>query len=209
MKTTTLNLVMLVPGKNERETFEGLLTSRQESLGIRNIHFEILVHPRRDPGCFLEAPVVLQPYQKRAEYSLVVLDHQGSGQENRSTDIVAKDLLDRLKKSGWKKKRTAVLILQPELENWVWSDSREVDRAIGWQSHTPNLRRWLATNNLWPQGTIKPPKPKECLEAALREVRIKRSSAIYRQLAERVGLQRCQDQGFLQFRNLMRNWFPK
>jgi len=202
-----LDLVMLVPGKDERETFIGLLNERRSSLGIRDIRFEILVHPRRDPGCFHEAPQVLQPYLNAARYSLIVLDYVGSGQEDRQADHVAFDLNRRMEESGWCG-RTRVLLLQPELENWVWSDSPELDRTIGWQGRTPSLRRWLLDGRWLLPGNAKPTEPKECFQAALQEVRIKRSSAIYRQLAERVGLDRCQDRGFLAFKEIVRTWFP-
>jgi len=192
-QTRSIDLVMLVPGKNERETFEGLFSSRRKSLNIRNLRYEILVHPRRDPGCFHEASDILQPYQNLAEYSLVVLDYEGSGQEHRSPEDMVKDLKDRIEKSGWMD-RTEVLVFRPELENWVWSDSMEVDKEIGWEGRDPPLRNWLTNQGWWQQGSVKPNRPKEGLEAALREVRMRRSSAIYRQLAENVGLTRCQDQ---------------
>lgn len=203
----TLDLVMLVPGKDERETFAGLLSSRSKSLDIRNIAYEILVHPRRDAGCFHEAPDVLQPYQSFARYSMVVLNHEGSGQEWRPPETVANDLKRRLEISGWAG-RTEALILCPEIENWVWSDSPAVDQAVGWRGRHPPLREWLVAKDWCPPGATKPKWPKECLEAALREVRMRRSSAIYRELAENVGLTRCQDQGFRAFRETIRAWFP-
>ena len=205
--TGIIDLVMLVPGKDERETFEGLLSSRRQSLDIRNLCYEILVHPRRDPGCFHEAPDILQPYQGLAQYSMVVLDHEGSGQEGRSPEDVGKDLKGRLEKSGWAD-RTEVLVLYPELENWVWSDSPEVDQAVGWRGRNPPLRDWLKEQGWWQQGSVKPNRPKEGLEAALREVRMRRSSSIYRNLAENVGLTRCQDQGFGAFQKTLKAWFP-
>ena len=203
-----MDIVMLVPGNDEYATFDALLSSRKRSLRVRDVRYEILKHPRRDPGCFHEAPGVLQPYQNRAHYALVVLDHEGSGQEERTADEIAADLGIRMAQSGWSTNRTAVLVLQPELENWVWSDSSEVARAIGWTGQNPSLRRWLMDRGVWPQGEDKPSRPKECFEFALREARTKRSSAIYRELAEKVGLQRCQDQGFHAFLAMMRKWFP-
>ncbi len=61
--------------------------------------------------------------------ALVVLDYEGSGQEGRPPDDVRNDLKRRLETSGWAD-RTEVLVLCPELENWVWSDSPEIDQAI-------------------------------------------------------------------------------
>lgn len=138
----SLNLVVLVPGKDERETLSGLLSSRQQSLGIASIRFEILVHPRRDPGCFHEAPAVLQPFLRRADRALVLLDFQGSGQENRSAGEIGDDLLHRLDAAGWKN-RAGVVIIDPELEVWLWADSPRVDAELGWSGRDRPLRDWL------------------------------------------------------------------
>lgn len=201
-----LDLIILVPGKDERETFDTLLSVRGNSLGIGKIRYNILVHPRRDPGCFHEAADVLQPYIKRAQRALVVFDHEGSGQESRPAGEVARDVKERMAVSGWEG-RVAVLLLRPELETWVWSDSPEVDRIAGWQNRKPPLRRWLRDSGLWPEGHAKPPRPKECFQEALRQAKMRRSSAIYRELAAYVSLERCSDDAFLEFKRLIRSWF--
>ncbi len=204
----TLDLVVLVPGKDEHEAFDALLSSRRSSLKICRIRYKILVHPRRDPGCYHEASDILQPYMSLAQYVLVVLDHEGSGREMDNPKDVAKELRDRLDRSGWSD-RAEVLLLRPEFENWVWTDSPHLDRVIGWEGQSPPLRQWLRSNGRWPEGALKPPHPKECFEEALRHVRMRRTSAIYRQLAEYVSLERCNDEVFLQFKEVLRRWFPQ
>jgi hypothetical protein len=201
-----LDLIILVPGKDERETLDALLSKRRNSLGIGEVRYKILVHPRRDPGCYGEAPDVLQPFTNQARRALVLFDHEGSGQEQRSAEEVARDLEERLSRSGWED-RAAVLILRPELETWVWSDSPEIDRIVGWQGQEPPLRQWMRESGFWPIGNAKPPRPKESFQEALRQVKIRRSSAIYRQLAESVSLNRCTDGTFIQFRRLIQRWF--
>jgi hypothetical protein len=203
----SLDLIVLVPGKDERETLDGLLSARCSSLGIRPVRHEILVHPRRDPGCFHEAPAVLQTYQRRAHHALVVLDHEGSGQEDRSPAQVAADLLRRMNESGWGN-RAAAIVIEPELEIWVWSDSPHVDRVFGWQGRPPGLRQWLAIHGFWPEGQPKPARPKEGLLKALRQASVQRSSALYRQLAEKVSLERCHDASFQQLKEVLVGWFP-
>jgi len=202
-----LDLVVLVPGKDDHEVIDGLLSKRGQSLGIRYVNYKILVHPRRDPGCFHEAQDILQPYLNRSAYALVVFDHEGSGQEARLASEVAADLTGRLRQNGWRN-RARVLVIKPELEIWAWSDSPQVDAALGWAGRPESLRRWLMNKGFWPDGDAKPHRPKECLIEVLREVRIRRSSAIYRDLAEKVGLQRCQDPTFDELRNVIRSWFP-
>ena len=190
-----VDLVVLVPGKNEEAAIGALLSSRHRSLGVRHIRYEILVHTRGDPGCFLEAP------------ALVVFDRQGCGQEQQTVAALTDDLGKRLARAGWED-RAAVLVIEPELENWVWSDSPEVDSALGWQGRDPSLRDWLQQKGLWPEGAAKPRDPKEAVESALREVRRPRSSSIYRALAEQVSLRRCQDPSFAGLKTVLRSWFP-
>lgn len=201
------DLVILVPGKDDREALDGLLSSRQPSLGIRPVSFETLVHPRHDPGCFHEAPDVLQPYQRHTARALIMFDYEGSGQEPRPAEEVRVDLSDRLRRSGWDD-RAAVIVIEPEIEAWVWSDSPEVDAVLGRRGRIPSMREWLAAQGLWTTGNPKPAWPKDAMLAALREVRVQKSSALFRQLAEKVGLERCQDAAFAQLRNLLVSWFP-
>jgi len=95
-----LDLVVLVPGKDDRQAVDGLLRDRRRSLGIRAIRYQVLVHPRRDAGCFHEAPAILQTFQRRASRALVILDHEGSGQERLAPVDVAAELKHRFAASG-------------------------------------------------------------------------------------------------------------
>jgi hypothetical protein len=47
-------LICLVADKNMEAVMQGHFT-RPQALGIRAIQHEVVVHPRRDPGCFHEA----------------------------------------------------------------------------------------------------------------------------------------------------------
>jgi len=202
-----LDLVLLVADRDAHEALDALLSERRPSLGVRNIRYEILGHPRHDPGCFHEAPALLQTFQARALHALVIFDHEGSGQDHRPPAEVEEDLRRQLSISGWGD-RSEVLLVVPELEAWVWSDSPEVDAALGWEGRSPRLREWMADSRLWPSSDPKPPRPKEGFLAALREARIRRSASIYRQLAERVGLKRCEDPSFARLKAILCTWFP-
>ncbi|UCF91541.1 MAG: hypothetical protein JSW39_25260 [Desulfobacterales bacterium] len=202
-----LDLIALVPGKDERETIDGLLSKRGNSLRIPEIRYQILVHPRRDPGCFHEAQDILQTFVRRATHALVIFDHEGSGQEDRKASDLASQLRCRLIKSGWED-RAEVIVIEPELEVWVWSDSPKVDEALGWSGQRTDLRTWLANRGEWPVDRTKPSRPKEAVQNALREVRVRRSSSIYRQLAENVSVERCQDRSFCKLKDILKSWFP-
>ncbi len=202
-----MDLVALVSGSDDREVLDELLSSRTQALGCRSIDYEIFTHPGRDPGCFNSAPASLEPYRGVARRALVLFDHEGSGQEARSVADVAEDLRLRLDRRGWGD-RAGVIVIAPELENWVWSPSPHVGSTLGWDDPQNSLRDWLSINNLWAAGDPKPRRPKECYEAVLRRTRTPRSSALLRQIASRVSLAQCQDPSFEALRDLLRSWFP-
>ena len=203
-----LDLVVLVPGKDEQAAINSLLSSRRPSLRIGCLDWKTLVHPRHDPGCLLEAPEVLEPFVRYARHGLTLFDHAGCGRENASTEELEKDVRQRLSRAGWGDRADAIIIA-PELEGWVWSDSPHVDGVLGWQGAQPPLREWLKEQSLWAEKAAKPADPKRAFERALREVRIPRSSAIYGELAGKVGLSRCQDPAFARLRAKLREWFAQ
>lgn len=201
-----LDLVALVPGKDDREVLEGLFSARVRDLEIREILREILVHPRRDPGCFREAEDVLRPYHRRARHALVMFDHEGCGREDHDPAVIAAEVEKRLAASGWRD-RVAVVVIVPELEAWIWRNALAVATALRW-SDQHSLREWLADAGLWPPDADKPPDPRRALERALRHANQRRSSAVYRQLAERIPIEGCLDSAFRRLSRQLREWFP-
>jgi hypothetical protein len=202
-----LDLIVLVPGKDDQAALDGLLGSRHRGLGIRAVGYQFLVAPRRDSGCYREAQALLATFRTRATRALVVFDHYGSGQEQRAPQEIEAEVEQRLAMSGWEG-RAAAIVIRPELESWVWSTSPHVDTFLGWSGRTPTLREWLQHRELWPDGQPKPSQPKRCMQAALREVRMPQSSQLFRRLAERVGLARCKDEAFHKLCRILREWFP-
>lgn len=101
------------------------------------------------------------------------------------------------------------IVIDPELEAWVWSDSPEVDRIIGWSARQSSVRAWLREQGFAFKQNGKPDRPKEALEKALRIVKKQRSSALYGQIAEKVSLSRCTDRSFVKLRQTLQEWFPK
>lgn len=200
------DLVVLLPGKDEKAMIGGLL-GRAPSLGIRPVRHEVVTHPQHDPGCYRSPEALLRLHQKRAARALVVFDHEGSGQEHRPAAEVEEEVRGRLRRAGWED-RAEVVVLQPELEVWVWSDSPVVDEALGWDGRDPPLREWLRERGFLRPGEAKPARPKEAVEAALREVRIPRSSAIYGRIAERVSVKHCTDPSFHRLKQVLLEWFP-
>ena len=109
--------------------------------------------------------------------------------------------------AGWARPDTEVLVMQPELENWVWLPYREMARVIGWRDYE-SLVAFLAPNADF-NPNPKPRRPKEAFEAACIERRIPRSSTVYRAILRDVpAVRRCTDPCFLRLQDALRRWFP-
>lgn len=188
-------------------TLQTLIAYRRQSLGIREIHPELLNHPRNDPGVFHEAPAILKSYLTRAEHALAILDHRGSGQESESAREVETNLRTRLSNSGWGD-RAEALVIDPELEVRIWSGSRHVADALGWGDDGSELRSFLEERGFWLPGETKPKDPAEAFAAALRQRKRARSSSILGRLARNVGLDHCRDLAFQRLKSILRRWFP-
>jgi hypothetical protein len=199
------DLVVLAADKNVEYALRGLL-SRLAALGTRAVTADFLTHPEKDPGCLLRSHDFLRPMQRKYAHALVVFDREGCGREQLAGPDLESQVDHRLAESGWQQRAKAVVI-DPELEAWVWSDSPHVDTVLGWQGKTPGLRTWLESAGWLAAREAKPSRPKEAMEQALRLAGKPRSSAIYRQLAESVSTDRCSDAAFQRLKNLIRIWF--
>ncbi len=200
------DLVVLSADKNMKFAIEGLLC-RPEALGIRPVEATFYIHPEKDPGCLLKADTFLRPFIKRFACAIVIFDREGCGKTQKTREELESEVTTSLRRSGWADRAESIAI-DPELENWVFSDSVEVDMALGWAGRNPSLRAWLEGQNFLMVGQTKPPRPKEAMQAALRHVRMPRSSSIYAQLAARVGLGRCTDRAFQKLKHKLQSWFP-
>jgi hypothetical protein len=200
------DLIAVVADLDMEQTLKGLL-SRPQRLGIRAIDYDLLRHPERDNGCWNGADLFLQSQASSYAHALVLFDHQGSGQEKRSVNELQSELETRLAGKGWTTDRAKVVIIQPELEIWVWSDSPQVDQVLGWQGRQPDLRTWLAGENLIISGDHKPNDPKAAMRRALHKVKKQPSASLFRELAENVSLQRCTDAGFQRLTAILQAWF--
>ncbi len=186
---------------------KGLL-GRPEALGIRELAHDIYVHPQRDPGCLHRSADFLRAFPRQFLHSLVIFDREGCGDATNSRIDLEQQLENQLARAGWGD-RAAAIVLDPELEIWVWSDSPEVPQALGWQNSQPDLWSWLIDKGFLQTAGAKPPRPKEAVEAAIRQSRKRRSSSLYFELARRVSLRRCIDPSFEKLRGILQAWFPR
>ncbi len=199
-------MIVLVADQDMLFSVRGLLL-RCASFGVRHVSFDIYPHPEHDPACLLQSHNFLRSFSNSHTHALVMFDREGCGKE----DLARQELETRVEKlpaqNGWDD-RAAAIVLDPELEIWVWTNSPQLEIILGWQGRQPTLRSWLINQGFSNDLLAKPNQPKEALKKALRLRDKKPSSSIFRQLAESLSLDTCTDLAFAKFRETLKRWFP-
>ena len=203
------DLIVLVADLDIEQAVRGLL-SRPNRIRIRSLSFEVRRHPNRDAGCRTQAAAYLRPFSVRYRRALVVFDLHGSG-SSASREDTQHGVEHQLRTNGWGE-RSKAIVIEPELEAWVWTRSPHVSRALGWESRFDQLREWLETQALWPPDSPKPPDPKRAMQRAMAQAglrkRVRRSAAKFHELGSRVDTERCRDPAFGEMRATLQTWFP-
>lgn len=200
------DLVILAADNDMKHALNGILT-RPKSLDIRPIETDIRIHPEHDPACARSGVEFLGIFWGQYRHALLVFDHEGSGKESVGAIELEESLNAEFTRSVWGDNAKAI-VLSPELEAWIWSDSPHVDDVTGWKNRSPRLRPWLVEKGWMETGRTKPNRPKEAFVAALKEAGVPQSASLYKQIAAKVSLRRCQDISFLRFKTILRTWFP-
>ena len=200
------DLVVLVADYNAEAVVKAVL-SRWEALGIRDLDADVFVHNHRDPGVWSDGHVLLRQVQNQYRHALVIMDREGSGEQTLTAVEMEARLQERLGSAGWSARCSAVVI-DPELDRWIWSVSPHVDRVIRWNDRV-GIRQWLRDQGFTFDVNGKPLRPKEALESVLFHARRVRNSNLYRDIALKVSLLRCEDRAFSKLRSTLQNWFGK
>lgn len=203
---TTRDLVVLVADKDMEHALKGLF-SRPQAIGIRPVACDIYVHPQHDPACARRGVSFLSSFSTQYDHGLLLFDHEGSGREKTPSGDLQREIDGRFASSTWGKRARAVVV-DPELETWVWSRSPHVDDVAGWSGRSPSLRHWLVSQGWLQEGASKPARPKAAFHSALRAAGVARSASLYQQIAEKVSLQHCDDRSFQRLQRTLQEWFP-
>jgi hypothetical protein len=159
----------------------------------------------KDSGLYVRgAQHVLRRRQTHA-HVVLMLDSEWDGSPGAAA--IDMKLREDLRKCGCSDNDSEVIVLEPEIEAWMWVDKLEVAREFGFES-SEELRRWLTDEGFDLGANHKPLRPKEALHAALRAKRKARSSATFAAVAAKVSLSACQDPALLKLRATLQRWFP-
>lgn len=202
-----------VADTNMAEAFKGFLTRSQFnlSLGCGSFQFDPLHDLARaagktDGGLWRHAGGLCKGYLKTHQRLVVCLDRDFGGSPGQAK--IRADIENQLLDVGWQAANFKVLVIDPELEHWIWQNSIHVERALNHKGGQP-LRTMLQASGDWPAGSAKPLDPKGVLERIVRtNLRGNRSSAIYSKITSKVSVGGCQDGEFIALRQQLQAWFP-
>lgn len=203
------DLFVVVADLDMENVIKTLLCVRKHALGIElafDLTRDLLRYNKKDSGCYRDAQDLLRTRRKYYRHALILFDRHGSGVDYKSRIDIENDIEERLHACGWPRESATAIVIDPELEAWVWSDSPHVASALGWDDNR-ELRVYLEHKNLWVSGAMKPDDPKHALDNALRERKRIGGARLFADLASKVGMNRCDDPSFVKFRTTLQRWF--
>ncbi|MCX7049760.1 MAG: hypothetical protein NTX50_30295 [Candidatus Sumerlaeota bacterium] len=204
--TQQRDLAVLVPDKHWKFAMQGLL-ALPKRLKIRPISFEIVTHPAQDSGCRSDAHSYLRSFSNRFRHALVILDMEGCGREHRMRrEQIENEIKGQLFRNGWDNRAEAIVV-EPELEIWVWNDASVVAQTLGWPNNM-QLRKFIQAAGIWEPDRAKPIRPKEAMEQALKEKHISKSAILFEKIAREADIMQCEDLSFRKLLSTLQAWFP-
>lgn len=149
--------------------------NRPQALGIRPLSFDIERHPQRDAGMVQSGAELTRMKKGRYDKALLLWDYHGCGRDHKqSPEEVGLEIQDKLDRFSWSG-NSAVTVLVPELEQWLWFCDNAVAAHCG--VSVGELQQWMrerATKLGKSVEQITRQQPKELFEHVMRD-RLKRT----------------------------------
>lgn len=199
-----IDLLLYCADSDMRFSLDTILTNRRESLNIKHIKYKIIVDQLHDSSIVKKDSnyFSLLKNQTNAQKLLVILDNEWDGSPGKNK--IKDRILSNLQLSIWQKGDYEVIVIDPELEIWVWSNyqsfANSINRGINIVENTARRLGW--------DGVNKPKNPKFVYEELLRSLDISKSSSVFTDIAQFISLNRCSDESFQLFKNTLKSWFP-
>lgn len=208
------DLLFLVADKDMAEAVAGLLERDQVQrvVGCGPFGFDSrrdikVAKGQNDPGLYVRANELLRPLAGDYRRAVVIVDEEWDG--SPGAKAIEERLCEHLADAGWAAETGLALVVRPEADVWLWSESPHSASALGWPSWN-ELRPALENAGWIDLGQAKPSRPKEAAEWALQHSvrRAPRSAVLYRQVAAKVSINRCTDAALARLLTALRAWFP-
>ena len=148
----------------------------EDRLGCRSFDFDfqqdVVVNVRKgntDGGIHRRAHELLRRFIHSHQNAVVMLDKNFGGRLPAA--VVRGEILHNLLNNGWSAECVEVVVIDPELEVWLWQRGNpHIGTAFRYNSPIP-LEEFLATEGLWSSAAVKPTQPKEAASLLLRQNR--------------------------------------
>ena len=203
------DLIILVADQDTRNLLDGLLPRIHKIEKLRDFAFDIRVHVNRDNGVLNDGVNFLRSFLNTHHYAIAMFDFEGCGRENNQTRYAIESAFESsLASNGWSSNNCATIVIEPEIETWIWVKSPHLPAAIDW-AFNEDIYLWLEKKGFLEHGQLKPSRPKEAFEAALRACSVARSPAIYKAIASKASYKHCQDASLWKLIETLRIWFPE
>jgi hypothetical protein len=208
--------VFLVADSTMAQVLKSFLDRKylEDRLGCRTFDFDFqqdvvvdVLHGNTDGGIHRRAHELLRPYTRTHQYAVVILDKNFGGQ--LPTAVVREGICRNLLYNGWPAECAEVVVIDPELEVWLWQRSNpHIARAFRYNDVSVSLEEFLEAEGLWLTAAVKPGRPKEAARLLLRRYRGGVPMVVYTRIVENISVSGCQDPAFNLFADALRRWFP-
>ena len=185
----------------------------EDRLGCRSFDFDfqqdVVVNVRNgntDGGIHRRAHELLRRFIHSHQNAVVMLDKNFGGR--LPAPVVRGEILHNLLHNGWSAECVEVVVIDPELEVWLWQRGNpHIVRAFKYNG-SASLEEFLEIEGLWPSAAGKPAKPKDATGLLLRRYRAGPPMVVYARIVESISVSGCQDPAFNLLVAALRRWFP-
>jgi len=182
-------------------------------LGCRTFDFDfqqdVVVDVRNgntDGGIHRRAHQLLRRYLSFYQHAIVLLDKNFGGRLPAA--VVREEILNNLLRNGWSAECVEVVVIDPELEIWLWQRGNpHVARAFRY-NRPASLEAFLEAAGVWSATALKPARPKEAARLLLQRYRSGTPMVVYARIIENISVSGCQDPAFNLLAAALRRWFP-
>jgi hypothetical protein len=201
------DVIFLLADGGMEQVVKGFLGREQchRGLGCAKFSFDpdldIRVAPTKDPGVYGTAHELLHAFEHSHQRAVVIVDADWAGSPGATA--IREQISHRLD-GRWEE--FAVIVIEPELEAWIMNDNPHIARIFRCPE---DYRQILRQAGFWPEGSAKPPRPKEALNHLRRRHRVRAFNADFGKLAAAMSVRQCRDAAFIQLRDYLRAWFPE
>ncbi len=162
-----------------------------------------------DGGLWKHAHTNLTPFKEEYRRAVIVLD--ADFEPHPGSETLQADISRNMLAAGWEENSFCVVVIDKELEAWLWAPNLNVAKAFG-HNDFEQMRAALAAKQLWDDGAPKPNDLKRARDLAAKLGGKRTGSPIFRGVFGGISKRACdlcQEEGFTSMRAAIRTWFPK